>query len=75
MRRLFIVRPEPGASATARAAADLGLDSVAMPLFAVEPLDWDVPEPARYDALLLTSANAVRHGGESLERVKALDRK
>ncbi len=41
MRRLFILRPEPGASATVREAAELGLDAVAMPLFSVEPLDWE----------------------------------
>lgn len=72
MRRLFVLRPEPGACATVRQAAELGLDAIAMPLFAVEPLVWDVPDAAGFDALLLTSANAVRHGGEGLERLRAL---
>ena len=42
------------------------------PLFEIQPVKWIAPDPARFDGLLLTSANAVRHGGESLERVSAL---
>lgn len=72
MRRLVIVRPEPGASATARAAATTGLDPVILPLFEVRPLEWKAPDPAHYDALLLTSANASRHAGDQLERLKTL---
>ena len=52
--------------------AALGLDPVAMPLFEIEPVDWDAPDPAGFDGLLLTSANAVRHGGDGLERFAAL---
>ena len=66
MRRLFILRPEPGASATVERARALGLDAEPMPLFKVEPLEWQAPEAGSFDALLLTSANAVRHGGEKL---------
>lgn len=72
MRRLVILRPEPGASATAARARAMGLDPVAMPLFTVEPVDWTVPDLAGYDALLLTSANAVRHGGDGLARLRGL---
>jgi uroporphyrinogen-III synthase len=72
MRRLVILRPEPGASATAERARAMGLEPVAMPLFKVEPLDWDVPSPGGFDALLLTSANAVRHGGEGLLSLRQL---
>ena len=72
MRPLVIVRPEPGATATAKAAAELGLQPVAAPLFSVEPLDWTAPEPAEFDALLLTSANAVRYGRKQLGRLAAL---
>lgn len=72
MRRLVIVRPEPGASATLERAAALGLGALAMPLFAVEPLAWDPPDPGEFDALLLTSANAVRHSGAGLEAFRAL---
>jgi uroporphyrinogen-III synthase len=72
MRRLVIVRPEPGASATVSSARAMGLDAFAMPLFEVEPVAWDVPDPHDFDALLLTSANAVRHGGVGLEKLRGL---
>jgi uroporphyrinogen-III synthase len=72
MSRLVILRPEPGASATAARARAMGLDPVTLPLFAVEPVEWAVPDPAGYDALLLTSANAVRHAGDGLARLCGL---
>ncbi len=72
MKRLFILRPQPGASATADKARALGLQPVVAPLFKVEPVAWRPPEPARFDALLLTSANAVRHGGEQLQQLRGL---
>ena len=72
MRRLVIVRPEPGASASVERAALMGIDAFAMPLFEVEPIAWAVPNPANFDALLLTSANAVRQGGEGLHRLLGL---
>jgi uroporphyrinogen-III synthase len=72
MRPLVILRPEPGASATARAAEQLGLRSVVIPLFAVEPREWRSADPREFDALLLTSANAVRHGGPGLSRLQGL---
>jgi uroporphyrinogen-III synthase len=72
MRRLVILRPEPGASATAERAGAMGLEPVAMPLFTVEPVDWAAPDPGGFDALLLTSANAVRHGGEGLLSLRQL---
>jgi uroporphyrinogen-III synthase len=72
MRRLLVLRPEPGASATVTRALELGLDAAAAPLFAVEPVQWEAPDPAQFDALLLTSANAVRHGGQQLQRLRGL---
>ena len=72
MRQLFVLRPEPGASESARRARDIGLDPVMVPLFRVEPVAWEVPEAACFDALLLTSANAVRHGGEGLQDLRGL---
>nr|WP_283938037.1 uroporphyrinogen-III synthase [Sphingomonas caseinilyticus] len=68
----MLLRPEPGLSASAERAYALGLDVIRCPLFQVERRDWDVPDPAQYDALLLTSANAVRHAGPKLERLTAL---
>lgn len=72
MRKLVILRPEPGASASVAAARQMGLEAVAMPLFGVRALDWTAPDPARFDALVLTSANAARHGGAELDKLKAL---
>ena len=45
-----------------------------MPLFAIEPVEWRPPDPAQFDALLLTSANAIRCGGPALDRLKPLAR-
>jgi uroporphyrinogen-III synthase len=72
MRPLAILRPEPGASATASAAASLGLTPIVMPLFTIEPVEWRAPATAGFDGLLLTSANAVRHGGTELEQLRGL---
>jgi uroporphyrinogen-III synthase len=72
MARVLVLRPEPGASATVDKARALGLDAVATPLFEVEPLEWRAPDPGSFDGLLLTSANAVRCGGEELRGLRAL---
>lgn len=72
MRPLVIVRPQPGGDSSAAAARAIGLDAIAMPLFNVEPVEWSAPDPADFDALLLTSANAVRHGGGELDRLRGL---
>lgn len=71
-RRVAILRPEPGNAATAARLCDAGLDPLPLPLFEVHPLDWRPPEPAAFDGLLLTSANAVRHGGAGLVALKHL---
>jgi len=65
-RPLAILRPEPGSSATAGHIEALGLEAIRLPLFVVRALDWTPPDPADHDALLLTSANAVRLGGPHL---------
>jgi uroporphyrinogen-III synthase len=72
MKRLIVLRPEPGASETVRRARELGLDAIAIPLFEIEPVPWTPPDPSAFDALLLTSANAVRHAGEGLELLTTL---
>lgn len=68
----MILRPEPGASATLERATAAGIAAVAVQLFEVRPLPWTAPEAGDFDALLLTSGNAVRHGGTELERLNAL---
>lgn len=72
MRRLLVLRPEPGASATARRVRELGLEAVTIPLFEVDPVAWEAPEASAFDGLLLTSAQAVRLGGEQLDCLRGL---
>ncbi|MCW1404127.1 uroporphyrinogen-III synthase [Novosphingobium sp. MW5] len=66
MSAVLILRPEPGCAATLAAARGMGLAARSAPLFAIEPREWNVPT-APFDALLVGSANAFRHGGAQLE--------
>jgi uroporphyrinogen-III synthase len=68
MTRLIIIRPQPGCDATLTVARDLRLDAYGFPLFEVAPVAWDAPDPVGVDALLIGSANAVRHAGEQLQQ-------
>ena len=72
MRPLVIVRPEPGASTTARAAAAMGIGTLVLPLFEIRSTEWTLSEGADFDGLLLTSANAIRQGGGRLAKLKDL---
>jgi uroporphyrinogen-III synthase len=60
MTRLLVLRPQPGADATAARARALGLDPIVAPLFEIRPVAWAAPDPAAFDAVLMTSANAAR---------------
>ncbi|HVJ00513.1 MAG TPA: uroporphyrinogen-III synthase [Sphingomonas sp.] len=71
-RPVVVLRPEPGNTATADAVEALGLTAIRLPLFAVRAVDWSPPDPRDFDALILTSANAVRLGGAGLDRFKNL---
>ncbi|WP_448662711.1 uroporphyrinogen-III synthase [Sphingomonas sp. CJ20] len=70
-RAIAVLRPEPGNAATAAAIEAQGGRALRVPLFAVQPVAWNVPAGA-FDALILTSANAVRHGGPGLVALRAL---
>jgi uroporphyrinogen-III synthase len=72
MRPLAVLRPEPGATATCQSAREMGLQPLSIPLFKVEPVTWLAPDPAAFDALLLTSANVLRHGGSELLKLRGL---
>lgn len=63
---ILAIRPEPGSAATIAAGREVGLAIEACPLFELRPLAWNPPAPDEIDALLLGSANAVRHGGATL---------
>lgn len=66
MSDLLILRPQPGADATAARAREMGLDARIAPLFTVRPLDWEPPDPAEVEAVLITSANAPRYAGPAI---------
>jgi uroporphyrinogen-III synthase len=72
MTRVLVLRPEPGATATLARARQLGMNAFAIPLFEVEAIEWQAPDARDFDALLLTSANAVRHGGPEVRRLRPL---
>ena len=62
---LLVLRPEPGAGATAAAARERGLHPLVAPLFAIRAVAPDLSGLRdRPDALLFTSANAVRALGD-----------
>lgn len=63
---VLILRPQPGANETAQRARERGLEPVVAPLFEIEPIEWAPPSADLFDAILLTSANAVRNGGAGL---------
>lgn len=69
---IFVIRPEPGLQSTLQAAREMELPAIGMPLFEVLPLRWQAPDPADFDALLLGSGNAIRHGGAALEQFRDL---
>jgi uroporphyrinogen-III synthase len=72
MSRVIVLRPEPSAAATIERALQQGLEPIAIPLFEIERVAWRAPDPSAFDGLLLTSANAVRQGGEELARLRGL---
>lgn len=66
-RPVLVLRPQPGADATAARADERGLRTVIAPLFRIVPRDWAMPETA-CDALLITSANAAGALDDRLDR-------
>ena len=72
MRRLVVLRPEPGAATTAKQAREQGMEPLVVPLFEIEPIAWQPREAGSFDGLLLTSANAVRMAGEQLSSFRGL---
>lgn len=69
---ILALRPEPGLSATLARGRDMGLSILGCPLFEVAPTAWHVPETAVFDALLVGSGNAFRHGGSDLAALRTL---
>lgn len=63
---LVVVRPEPGLSRTIARLRAGGADVIGWPLFVAAPVAWTAPVAGAHDALLVTSANAVRLAGAEL---------
>jgi uroporphyrinogen-III synthase len=70
--KVLVLRPQPGADETAARARGLGLDVMVAPMFSVRPLAWTPPDPAGFDAVMLTSASAARQASDGLAGFKAL---
>lgn len=70
--RIIVLRPQPGATATAQALRAAGHDPLVTPLFVIEQVAWTPADPSAYDALLVGSANVFRHGGPALADLKDL---
>lgn len=61
MRRVLVLRPEPGASATAEALRAAGYEPILFPIAEVVPLALHQIDYSRLKAVAATSANGVRH--------------
>ncbi|UYY57294.1 uroporphyrinogen-III synthase [Sphingomonas sp. S2-65] len=73
MNRPFaVLRPEPGNRIMAAAVEARGRRAIRLPLFQIAPVAWDAPAPDAFDALILTSANAVRQAGRGLDGLRGL---
>ncbi|VVS95991.1 Uroporphyrinogen-III synthase (fragment) [Sphingomonas sp. EC-HK361] len=64
-----VLRPEPGNAATSRRLSAAGLTAIRCPLFAVVPIKATLPALKGFDAVLLTSANAVDCGGDAITAI------
>ncbi|MCB8983743.1 MAG: hydroxymethylbilane synthase [Ardenticatenaceae bacterium] len=66
-KRILVTRSPEQAQAFADKLAALGAEPVVFPVIQFEPLPADLPDPADYDWLIFTSANAVDFFFERLE--------
>ncbi len=71
-RLILVLRPEPGNTETRRRLDAVNLENFGIPLFEVTPRQWQAPDPADFTGVLITSANAIRHGGPKLDALRAL---
>ncbi len=71
-RSLVVVRPEPGNSRTRHRIESSGYLAIALPLFNIIQIGWTPPDRRNFDALMLTSANAVRMAGGALDEYRTL---
>jgi uroporphyrinogen-III synthase len=72
MRKVVVLRPNPGADSSLNALKQAGVDAVWVPLFEVRRHDWKAPDPSGFDGILLTSANALAFAGDELKKLLQL---
>jgi len=63
---VIVIRPQPGCDETISRLKELGINATGCPLFEVAARPWDPPDGESFDALILGSANAIRHGGDAV---------
>jgi uroporphyrinogen-III synthase len=66
---LLVLRPEPGNTATCRAAHAHGLHTYAAPLFVYVPREWTLPD-GQWAGLLIGSAAVFAHAGPTLSDLR-----
>ena len=71
-RPIGVLRPQPGADATAARISAAGRRALCLPLFAIRPVAWTPPPASDFDSLLVSSANVFRHGGRALATLRRL---
>ena len=64
---VIVTRPEPDASDYADELKAAGFEVFVEPMLEIRPLDFEMPDLAQYDGVLLTSANAVQIKGNGFE--------
>lgn len=67
-RPIIAIRPEPGCAVTVALGEERGLQITGQPLFTISPRNWVAPNSAQIDAVLVGSANALRHSGPQLRK-------
>lgn len=70
--KLLILRPTDGALQSAAVARELGFDPIIASASKICALDWEAPDPSEFDAIMITSANALRHGGDVIMQYRYL---
>jgi uroporphyrinogen-III synthase len=64
--RVLITRPEPGAARTGKRLEELGFEPVILPLTEIRTVAADLRADRTFDAVAVSSANALRHADRAL---------
>lgn len=68
--QLLVLRPEPGATDTANRAIESGWKVTKTPLAKAVPVAWTLDRDLIFDAVMVTSAQAIYQGGAELDKIK-----